>query len=253
MKKCKRIVIKIGTKVITAKDRKLDKAQLRSLVNQVSRIKSNGLEVILVTSGAIGTGMGLLGIRKRPVKLSELQATASIGQTYLMHFYSKYFHQKGYSVGQVLLTRDDFNDRKRYTNIKSTIETLFKHNAVPVINENDTVSTEEIKFGDNDQLARLVTKLCAADKLILLTDVDGLLDANRKVISVVEKITSKILKLGVSSKCELGTGGMVTKLLSAKAATQSGVECVIANGKTRDVLIKILDGKKIGSTFMASH
>ncbi len=251
MKKYKRIVIKIGTKVITSRDGMLDKRRLKALVRQIACIKSKGLEVILVTSGAIGTGMGLLGIKKRPVKLNELQATAAIGQSHLMHFYSKYFHEKGYRVGQILLTREDFNDGKRYANIKSTIETLLKHKVAPIINENDTVSTEEIKFGDNDQLARLVSELCGADKLILLTDVDGLLDENRKVISVIKKITPKILKLGTSSACELGTGGMVTKLAAARAVTESGVECVIANGKRKDVLIKILDSKGIGSTFRA--
>ncbi len=251
MRKYKRIVIKIGTKVITSKDGLLDKGRLKELVNQMARIKSNGMEVILVTSGAIGTGMGLLGIKKRPVKLPELQATAAVGQSHLMHFYGKYFHMRGYNVGQILLTREDFNDRKRYVNIKSTIETLLRHKVSPIINENDTVSTEEIKFGDNDQLARLVAKLCAADKLILLTDVDGLLDENCGVISVIEKITPKILRLSRSSKCELGTGGMATKLIAAKGAMESGVECVIANGKSKDVLIKILDGKMIGSTFKA--
>ncbi|MDO8525478.1 MAG: glutamate 5-kinase [Candidatus Omnitrophota bacterium] len=251
MQKHKRIVVKIGTKVITSKDGMLDKGRLRELVRQMARIKSNGPEVILVTSGAIGTGMGLLGIKKRPVKLPELQAAAAIGQSHLMHFYSKYFHMRRYRVGQILLTREDFNDRKRYSNIKSTIQTLLKHKVVPIINENDTVSTEEIKFGDNDHLALLVGKLCGADKLVLLTDVDGLLDENCGVISVIEKITPKILRLGRSSKCELGTGGMVTKLLSVKGAAESGVECVIANGKSKDVLIKILDGKMIGSTFRA--
>ena len=249
MKKYKRIVIKIGTKVITSKDRMLDKVRLKKLVNQIAGIKARGLDVVLVTSGAIGTGMSLLGMKKRPVKLAELQATAAIGQSRLMHFYSKYFHSKGYCVGQILLTREDFNDKKRSANIKSTLKTLLKHKVVPIINENDTVATDEIKFGDNDQLARLVTELCEADKLILLTDVDGLLDENCRVIPVINKITHKILRLGTSSKCDLGTGGMLTKLLSAQKVQASGVECTIANGKRKDVLIKILNGESIGSTF----
>lgn len=251
MQKYKRIVVKVGTKVITSRDRMLDKGRLKKLVNQIASIKAIGIDVILVTSGAIGTGMGLLKMKKRPVKLTELQATAAIGQSYLMHFYGKFFHSKAYSVGQILLTREDFNDSRRSANIKSTIGTLLKHKVVPIINENDTVATDEIKFGDNDQLARLVTQLCGADKLILLTDVDGLLDENCRVISVIEKITPKILRLGTASKCELGTGGMVTKLLSAQKVVASGVECVIANGKTKDILIKILDGETVGSTFKA--
>ena len=249
MKKYKRIVIKVGTKVITAKDRTLDKGRLRELVGQISCIKSNGMDVILVTSGAIGTGMGLLGIKKRPAELVELQATAAIGQSHLMHFYSEYFHSKGYRVGQILLTREDFADPKRSGNIRSTIATLLKHKAVPIINENDTVATDEIKFGDNDQLACLVTELCGADKLILLTDVDGLLDEERRVVSVIKKITPGILKLSRSGECDLGSGGMTTKLLSAQKAVRSGVECVIANGKSKDVLIKILAGECVGSTF----
>jgi glutamate 5-kinase len=247
----KRIVIKIGTKVIISKDRMFNKGCLKKLVNQIAEIKSKGLDVILVTSGAIGAGMGLLGRKKRPVKLTELQAAAAIGQSRLMHFYSKYFHSKGYCAGQILLTREDFNDSKRSANIRSTIGTLLKDKAVPIINENDTVSTDEIKFGDNDQLALLVTKLCGADKLILLTDVDGLMDENRRVISVIKKMTPKILKPGISGRRELGTGGMVTKLLSARRAAASGIECVIANGKSKDVLIKILNGESVGSTFEA--
>ncbi len=251
MQRHERVVIKIGTKVITSRDRMLDKGRLKKLVNQIAGIKSRGIDAILVTSGAIGTGMGLLGMKKRPVKLTELQAAAAIGQSRLMHFYSKYFHSKGYCVGQILLTREDFNDHKRSANIKSTIETLLKHKVAPIINENDTVSTDEIKFGDNDHLARLVTGLCQADKLIFLTDVDGLLDENCRIIPVINEITPAILKLGASSRCDLGTGGMMTKLLSAQKAAASGVECVIANGKSKDILIKILDGETAGSTFKA--
>lgn len=252
MKKNRRIVIKIGTKVIISKDRVLDKGRLRKLVSQIARIKARGLDVILVTSGAIGTGMGLLGMKKRPTALAELQATAAIGQGRLMHFYSKFFHLKGYHVGQILLTKEDIDDRKRSANIKATLETLLKHKVVPIINENDTVATDEIRFGDNDRLARLVTELCGAYKLILLSDVDGLLDKDCRVKSVVNRMTPDIFKLAVSNKCELGTGGMITKLESARRAVNAGIECVIANGKSKDVLVKIMNGECVGTTFKSA-
>ncbi|MDO8536447.1 MAG: glutamate 5-kinase, partial [Candidatus Omnitrophota bacterium] len=160
MSKNRVIVIKIGTKVIASSDKSLDKALLKSLTGQISDILDKGLKVIVVTSGAIGAGMSLLGMKKRPVKTEELQAAASIGQSHLMHLYSGYFKERGFLTGQILLTQEDFNDRARYLNIKKTIETLLSHKAVPIINENDTVSTEEIKCGDNDRLSGLVSDLC---------------------------------------------------------------------------------------------
>ncbi|MFA6609823.1 MAG: glutamate 5-kinase [Candidatus Omnitrophota bacterium] len=249
MRKTSKVVIKIGTKVITSKDRMLDTARIRELVDQVSAVKADGTDVIVVTSGAIGAGMGLLGLRKRPIKLPDVQATASIGQGHLMHLYSEYFKAKGHLSGQVLLTQEDFNDRSRYLNIKYTIQALLGHGAVPVINENDTVSTEEIKFGDNDRLASLVSDLCQVDKLIILTDVDGLLDEDCNVIENVEKLTSRVLKLARSSSCDLGTGGMASKLESIRRVTSAGIECVIANGKKKDVILKIMAGEKTGTTF----
>ena len=252
MSKNKIVVIKIGTKVITSSDRSLDKALLKGLVGQISDILDKGLKVIVVTSGAIGAGMGLLGIKKRPVKLEELQAAASIGQSHLVDLYSDYFKERGYLAGQILLTREDFNDRARFLNIKKTIETLFSHKAVPVINENDTVSTEEIRLGDNDRLSSLVSGLCRADMLILLTDVDGLLDERGNVISLVDDMSSRVTKLARWSKCELGTGGMTSKLESIGRAAASGVECVIANGKTKNIIRDIIDGKRVGTRFKSS-
>lgn len=250
MRKHKRIVVKVGTKVITSKDRTLDMNQLDLLVSQLSAIKNKGIDVILVTSGAIGAGMSLLNMKKRPLELSYLQATAAIGQNYLMSIYSRYFKRDGYNVGQILLTQDDFNSRRRYLNIKNTINTLLKHNAIPVINENDTVATEEIKCGDNDRLSSLVADLCEADALIILTDVDGLLDEEGKTISIVDEITPKILKLGGKSHCDLGTGGMATKIEAAKVVTKAGKVCIIANGRSKDVLLKIvIEGENIGTAF----
>jgi glutamate 5-kinase len=252
MNKNKTIVIKIGTKVIASSDKSLDRDRLKDIIDQMADILDGGLRVIVVTSGAIGAGMSLLGLKKRPVKLQDLQATASIGQSYLMQLYSGYFKERGYLVGQILLTQEDFNDRKRYLNIKYTIETLLHHKAVPIINENDTISTEEIKCGDNDRLSSLVSDLCHANMLILLTDVGGLLDGKYNVINFVDEITPRISKLARSSKCELGTGGMASKLDAIRKAAASGIECVIANGKTKKILVDIIDGKSVGTRFKAS-
>ena len=248
MRKHKKIVIKIGTKVITSRDRSLDKDRVKGIVSQVSDIRKAGIDVLIVTSGAIGAGMWLLGMKRRPSELSELQAAAAIGQTHLMQLYSEYFKTEDTLTGQMLLTQDDFDDRKRYLNIKHTIDALLKYNVVPIINENDTVATEEIRCGDNDRLSSLVADIAGCDKLILLTDVDGLMDANGDVISTVCEVNQKILKLGGKSACDLGTGGMATKLASARAASKAGIGCVIANGKVKDILVKIvLLREKIGT------
>ncbi len=252
MQKYKRIVIKVGTKVITSKDRALDKERIKDIAQQISDIQDNGVEVLLVTSGAIGAGMWLLGLKKRPVNLHELQATASIGQNYLMHLYSEYFKLRGYLAGQILLTQEDFNDRKRYLNIKHTIGALLGHNAIPIINENDTVATDEIKCGDNDRLSSLVADLCQANSLIILTDVEGLIDRDGRLITSVQEINQNILSLAGSSRCDLGTGGMATKIESANTVTQAGIECVIANGKKKNILLDIMRGEGVGTTFKSA-
>lgn len=252
MKKYKKIVIKVGTKVIASSRRALDVERMRDIVSQVSRIIEEGAGVILVTSGAIGAGMSILGLKKRPVQLAELQATAAIGQNHLMHLYSELFKPFKLHVGQILLTQEDFNDRSRYLNIKHTINALIGHKAVPVINENDTVATEEIKCGDNDRLSSLVADLCGADLLVLLTDVDGLLDGEGRVIGEVGEVTAEILKLGGKSHCDLGTGGMATKIEAARYAAGAGIDCVIANGKEKGVILKVvIEGEARGTIFHA--
>lgn len=249
MRNYRRIVIKVGTKVITSHDRALDREMVKDVVGQISSVQDEGIKTILVTSGAIGAGMGLLKLKRRPAKLSELQATASIGQGHLMHLYSEHFKARGYLVGQVLLTQEDFNDRTRFLNIKNTITTLLKHGVIPIINENDTVATDEIKCGDNDRLSSLVSDICQADLLIILTDVDGLLDEDGKVISRVGEITTRISRLGGVSQCDMGTGGMATKIEAARRVNAAGIECVIVNGKKKDAILKALTGKAIGTTF----
>ena len=249
MQKYKRIVVKVGTKVITSKDRSLDLDRISCLASQISFAMNKGVEMILVTSGAIGAGMAILGLKKRPTDLSYLQATAAIGQSHLMHLYSGIFRAKGYNIGQILLTQEDFNDHARFLNIKHTINVLLRHKAIPVINENDTVATDEIRCGDNDRLSSLVADLSGADALVLLSDVDGLLDKSGKVIKFVGSIGHNIKKLGGKSHCDLGTGGMMTKLEAAGLAARAGITCVIANGRDEGVIKKVLDGETPGTVF----
>ena len=251
MKKHKRIDVKVGTKAITAPDGNLDLGRIESIAGQISQVMKTGVEVLLVTSGAIGAGMGLLNMRKRPVSLADLQASAAVGQGYLMHVYGEFFKKVGHPVGQILLTQEDFQGRERFLNIRHTINSLLSHGAIPIINENDTVATDEIKCGDNDRISSLVADLCGAGMLIILTDVDGLLDRNGNVIRVVPEITKDIVGLGGKSCSSFGTGGMITKIEAAKAVTRSGIECVIANGRKADVLLKALAGEECGTVFLS--
>ena len=251
MKKYKRIVVKVGTKVITAPDGSLDVGRIENIASEISAVMDSGTEVLLVTSGAIGAGMGLLKIRTRPSTLADLQATAAVGQGHLMHVYGEFFKKGGYAVGQMLLTQEDFNDRARFLNIKHTINSLLSRRAIPVINENDTVATDEIKCGDNDRISGLVADLSAAQMLVMLTDVDGLLDKNGNVIKVVTEITKDIASLGGKSAGAFGTGGMATKIEAAKTATRANIDCVIANGRKADVLRKALAGEDCGTVFLS--
>lgn len=249
----KRIVIKIGTKCLTSKDRALDKDRVKDIVDQISTLRSYGFKPIVITSGAIGAGMWLMGLKKRPTKLSDLQAAAAIGQSHLMHLYSDLFKARGYVVGQILLTQEDFNDRKRYLNIKHTLDALIDRSAIPIINENDTVATDEIRCGDNDRLSGLVADLARADMLIILTDVDGLLDRNGNVVGVIDKITPEIMRLGGASHCDLGTGGMATKLEAARTANRAGIVCFIVNGHKKDAMIKAAEGEPVGTMFRSDN
>jgi glutamate 5-kinase len=237
----KRIVIKIGTGVITDKKGKLDKKVIGSIVGQMCSLLKKGIDVLLVSSGAIGAGMGLLGKKKRSKDLAELQSMASIGQVHLMDIYNKYFKKYKYHAGQILLTQEDFTDKGRYLNIKHTINTLLKHNAVPIINENDTVATEEIKCGDNDRISALVADIVEADMLIILTTVDGLLDKDGNTVKHVESINKKVYGLIRSEKSTHGTGGMKTKLAAADYATKAGIECFFANGKKTGKILKVVN------------
>ena len=256
LSKVKKVVVKIGTGVLTTDDGYVDREQIRNLAGQVVELKKMGYDVVVVSSGAIGSGMGELGIEKRPSTLPELQAVAAIGQSKLIGTYNECFKLHGYHAAQILLTREDFEDRQRYLNTCNTIHTLFQMNAIPVVNENDTISVDEIKFGDNDALSALVTNLLNADLLIILSSVDGLYDrcptakGKAKVIPIVENISHEIKQLAFDSKTARGVGGMQTKLESASVVTNAGEAVIIANGRTDHVLKKILQCENVGTLFL---
>lgn len=236
----KRIVIKIGGSLFY-EDGDLNIRRFQDIVSNIARlIESTTKEVIIVSSGAIALGMELMKLKLRPKELSVLQATAAIGQSALMDNYSKYFRKYGITCGQVLLTWDDFDSRQRYLNAKNTLLTLLKLKAVPIINENDTVSTEEIKFGDNDRLSALVASLICADLLLILSDIDGLLDKDKKPIRIVDGITPQIREFACPTDKKTCKGGMITKLEAAKIAMDSGIPCVIANGCRENIILSVI-------------
>lgn len=252
IKKARRLIIKVGASVLTAKGLKLDEAWIKNFARQVAVLCNDGREVIVVSSGAIAAGMGLLGMKKRPKSLPEQQACAALGQGYLMKTYEEFFRKKGFHAAQILLTWEDIREKRRYLNAENTLNMLLSKKAVPVINENDTVSVDEIRFGDNDKLSALVASLVSADLLIMLTDVEGLyIDARKTVISVVKDINAGLESLACGTDKECSRGGMRTKLEAAKIATRSGIDCIIADGKKKDVVLKILSGEKIGTLFNA--
>ncbi len=251
IKNSKRIVIKIGTSVLAAKDLKLDKAWIKDFSRDVSMLLKHGREVVIVSSGAIAAGMHLLGIKKRPKSLPEQQACAAVGQGRLINVYEEFFNKNGFHVAQILLTWEDIRDKRRYANAGNTINTLLSKKVVPVINENDTVSVDEIKFGDNDKLSSLVVDLVGADLLIMLTDVDGLcIGEDRVCADVVKVIDAKLEKDARGTDKECSLGGMRTKLDACRMAMDSGVYSVIANGHKKDILRRILDGENTGTMFI---
>jgi glutamate 5-kinase len=250
-----RLVVKLGTGVLTDSRKQPDPAQLEQLVAQVAALRKSGKEIVLVTSGAVGAGMGALGYAKRPGELAELQACAAVGQSRLMAMYAELFARHNLHVAQVLLTHDDLEHHERHLNARNTLVTLLGRGVVPIINENDAVSFTEIKFGDNDTLSALVASLLPADLLVILTTVDGVIEnfgkANPKTIPVIEIIDSTIEKLAGGTDSETAVGGMASKIQAAKIAVRSGIPLVIASGKKKSVLAKILAGENEGTLFVA--
>ncbi|MFH0937838.1 MAG: glutamate 5-kinase [Planctomycetota bacterium] len=253
----KRVVVKVGTALLTGNTTQVDRRFLLKLCGVVGKLWEQGREVAIVTSGAIGAGCGVLGYAKRPESLPERQACAAVGQVELMKLYSQMFQriESPRPVGQLLLTRGEFSIRSRYLNARHTLLTLFKRGVVPVINENDTVSVEEIRFGDNDTLSALVSGAAEADALIILTDVQGLMDSDpginprARIISMVSAITPEIEKMAKPTGSFLGAGGMVSKLQAAKITMASGIPMVLAGGHDPSVLLDILADAEIGTYF----
>ncbi|MEE9487335.1 MAG: glutamate 5-kinase [Candidatus Brocadiales bacterium] len=252
----KRLVVKVGTGVITTKDGLLDMSQVASISRQVVGLKRRGYEVVIVSSGSVGAGMGELGMRKRPATLPEIQATAAVGQSKLIGAYDECFKQESLHAAQVLLTREDLEDRNRYLNTCNTINALFHLGVIPVINENDTVSVDEISFSDNDVLSVVVTNLLRAELLVMLSSVDGLYerpDEGAGLVPLVKEITAETKSLASGSKTHLGMGGMESKLKAAHMATNSGEAVIIANGRTPGILSKIMDGEELGTLFLPAR
>ena len=235
LKDTSRVVVKFGTGILTNRSKQIDPRQIEQLVGQVAAQREAGREVIVVSSGAVGAGMGVLNMAKRPTDLSDLQACAAVGQSALMSTYTELFAKHNLQVAQVLLTHDDLEDKDRHLNARNTLVSLLAKGVVPIVNENDAVSYTELKFGDNDWLASLVACLLPADLLIILTTVDGLVEnfgkKNPRTISVVEKIDANIQKLAGGTLSATAVGGMDAKIRAAKMTARTGIPLVIASGK----------------------
>lgn len=253
------IVVKVGTSTITHPTGKLNLMVIERLVRVLSDLRNQGKRIILVTSGAIGVGRAKMGISERPKSTREKQALAAIGQVSLMHIYSKLFNEYGQITSQVLLTKDVLDNGQRERNAINTLEMLFKYNSIPIVNENDTISTEQIEFGDNDTLSSIVATLIKADLLILLSDIDGLYNkdprgnSDVRLIPEVYGITDEIVKMCGNTTSQAGTGGMKTKLEAARICLQAGIPMIIANGENPENINKALAGDKIGTIFVPNN
>jgi glutamate 5-kinase len=252
------IVVKVGTRVLTGAGGLLDQQRVAALAEELHQLLATGRKVALVTSGAVGAGMGQLKLTKRPTNLAQLQAVAAVGQSHLMEAYDRGLRAHGRHAAQLLLTTHDLDDRTGYLNVRNTIRALFEFGAVPIINENDTVSVDELMttFGDNDRLAALVTNLIRAPLLVLLSDVDGLYDGDpadpqAKLIPTVTRLDASVLNLVRDSATGMSKGGMGSKLEAARIATAAGENVIIANGRVPGNLAKIAAGQGVGTLFLA--
>jgi len=255
----KRLVIKVGSSLVTNSGAGLDHEAIATWAAQIAALKAMGREVVLVSSGAIAEGMQRLGWKKRPSAVHELQAAAAVGQMGLVQVYETCFRKHGLHTAQILLTHDDLADRKRYLNARSTLRTLLELNTIPIINENDTVVTEEIRFGDNDTLGALVTNLIDADALVILTDQTGLYSADPRkdpaatLVAEARAGDPALEAMAGGAGSDIGSGGMLTKILAAKRAARSGAHTVIAWGREPDVLIRLAQGEAIGTQLIAGE
>ena len=250
-----RIVIKVGTSTLAHKTGRLNIRQTEKLAKVLSDLKNSGNEILLVSSGAIGMGVGKLSLPERPTDIPTKQAAAAVGQCELMYVYDKLFGEYHHNVAQILLTADDFEDETKYENFSNTLNRLLQLGALPIINENDTVSTAELGIGDNDTLSALVAIGAKADLLVLLSDIDGLYtadphkDKSAELIPTVSDMDGYIMSLGEGSSTSLGTGGMKTKLSAASLVTKRGIDMVICNGAKPEALYDICEGNPVGTRF----
>ena len=256
LKNAKRIVIKIGTSSLTYENGKTNLKRIGNLARVISDLMNQGKEVILVSSGAVGLGVDTLKMEDKPSTVSGRQAVASVGQCKLMQIYSQNFSDYGYSVGQLLLTRTILDNPEMHENAINTVNELLKMKVVPVVNENDSVAVEEIKFGDNDNLSYVVATITDSDLLIILTDTDGYYDSNpddpeAKLYHNVYDLSEEIEKAAGGSGSSLGTGGMLTKVHSCRLAAEKGIDAVIMNGRDPEVIFDVLEGKDVGTLFVA--
>ena len=259
MQPLKRIVVKVGTSTLTYETGKTNLRRMMKLCAVLADLHNAGLDVALVTSGAIGVGVGKLGLGEKPGDIPGRQAAACVGQCELMFMYDKFFGEYGQKIGQMLVTKADFENDERRRNLSNTFEKLFEYGAIPVINENDSVATEEIVYGDNDSLSAVVASLVGADLLVILTDTDGLFDDNpnenpdARLIPIVREITDELFALAGGAGSTRGTGGMATKLSAASIATNNGIPVVVMNGSAPEDLYRVADGHRIGTYFEARN
>ena len=257
IKDAHRIVVKVGTSTLTYDTGKVNLRRMDKLAQVISDLRNSGTEVALVTSAAIAVGVGKLGLSERPGDIPSRQAVATVGQCELMFMYDKLFSEYGNTIGQLLITRSDFENGERRANLSNSFEKLFGFGAIPVINENDSIAVEEIVFGDNDTLSAMVAKLVNADALIILSDIDGLYSGNPRedesayLIPVVEEITDELMSIAGTKGSTRGTGGMVTKLHAAQIAMDAGIDTVVMNGAQPEDIYRLLDGRQIGTYFKA--
>ena len=252
----KRIVVKVGTSSLTYDTGKTNLKRIESLVRVLADLMNMGNEVILVSSGAIGVGVGKLGLSEKPSGTKEKQALAAIGQASLVTIYEKFFAEYGYNTGQVLLTKFVLDDEQRYISARDAFNTMIEYGVIPIVNENDVISTYEIEFGDNDTLSAYVAKLVGADMLVILSDIDGFYDGNpscdsSKIIPVIEEITDEIRACAGGEGTRRGTGGMITKLSAAELVCADGIDMIITNGENPENLYKIINGEQVGTLFAA--
>lgn len=251
----KRLVVKVGTSTLTYETGKINIRRMVKLCSVLADLHNSGIDVVLVTSGAIGVGVGKLGLSERPKDIPGRQAAATVGQCELMFMYDKFFGENGVKTGQLLITKSDIENDKRRENLENTFEKLFEYGAVPIVNENDSVATEEIVYGDNDSLSAIVARLIKAQGLIILSDIDGLFDDNpnenpdAQLIPVVREITDEIRNLCGGAGTNRGTGGMITKIHAAEIATGAGIPTVVMNGTQPQDIYKLIDGHNTGTLF----